>query len=465
MQTASVLNVHARINLVSALLGVMNHSKMNTKPVARQLSRSTHAQSHSARAVFVALGTVFCIAGLIYSVFGLGDAFRFPDEFEYHNLASNLAAMIGYSLDGMTPSAMRPPGYAFLMAPIHVVTDSIHVVRLLQFALLVWAAHLLASQLIRPDTLSRWGGSVALLACVAAYPVLIYTAGTLFPQTCILFTLTLAVVLLQSKSNSLLLAAVIGLLSGLTALISPTALTIVPVALAFALLSQHWSLSRVFIMAAAIVLLLGGWIARNQVVMGRPIVFSTNLTWNMDIASSVSEPNEAGSKDSELPEIPYLTEPESLSQSTISHAGATEQSVPQPPAANLLDKGIARLAQLFDDPSGYLRNLGAFFAYDNDMQTASEDTSVRELVMFFTYYLLLSGVLARLILSRYRPLSRAEWLVLGLYFSTAFLHALVFTRIRYRLPFDFLLFLPALNAALLMYERYRLSVMNRRMVQ
>ena len=442
----------------------MNHSKMNTKPVATQAGTSTHAPGHRARTVFVVLGTLFCIAGLIYSVFGLGDAFRYPDEREYQSLASNLAAMIGYSLDGITPTAMRPPGYAFLMAPIHFVTDSIHVVRLLQFALLVWAAHLLASQLTRADTLSRWGGSVAMLACVTAYPVLIYTAGALFPQTCILFSLALAVVLLQSKDNSLLLAAFIGLLTGGTALISPTALTIVPVSLAFALLSHHWSLSRVCIMGAAIVLLLGGWIARNQVVMGRPIVFSTNLTWNMDIASGRSQPNETGLTDSELPKVSHLTESEVLSQSANAGTGASEQSVRKRPPANLLNNGIERLTQIFDDPLGYLGKVRIFFAYRNDMQTASENTSVRGLVMFVTYYLLLLGVLARLMLSRHRPLSSAEWLVLVLYLSTALLHALVFTRIRYRLPFDFLLFLPALNAALLVFQRCRLAMTNRRAV-
>lgn len=303
-----------------------------------------------------------------------------------------------------------------------------------------------------------------MLACVIAYPVLIYTAGALFPQTCILLSLAMAVVLLQSKDNSRLLAAFIGLLAGWTALISPTALTIVPVSLAFALLSHHWSLSRVCIMGAAIVLLLGGWIARNQVVMGRPIVFSTNLTWNMDIASGRSRPNETGLTDSELPKVSHLTESEVLSQSANARTGASEQSVRKRRPANLFINGIERLTQIFDDPLGYLRNVRRFFAYRNDMQTASENTSVRELVMFVTYYLLLLGVLARLMLSRHRPLASAEWLVLGLYLSTALLHALVFTRIRYRLPFDFLLFLPALNAALLVFQRCRLAMTNRRAV-
>lgn len=378
-------------------------------------------ERHS-RTAFLLFAALFCAAGLLYSHVGPGDTFRYPDERDYLDLASHLAALDGYTFDGETPSAHRPPGYPLVLAPIVALHDSVHAVRLLQFALLAFSAHLLGSLLASGGKLSRWSGSVLVLAGVVAYPVLVYTAGLLFPQTVILAALTIAVVLLQRTGNSPALAFLIGVLCAFTALVSPTALTLLPIALAFALWSPAWSASRVAVMALAATLVFGSWFTRNVVLLDEPILFSKNLAENIDNAVLTLEPLAPG-----------------------------EERAP----AGVIDYGLERLGQYLSDPLVYLERVGDFFAHSNTLAVAEEASGTRELIMFVTYNALLLAVLGRLLLARRAPLSRAEWLVLALYMGTAFFHALVIPRIRYRLPFDFLLLLPAANVLLLMLERLR----------
>ena len=380
------------------------------------------SSGHRARVVFVLFAALFCATGLLYSYLGAGETLRYPDERDYLDLAAHLAALDGYTFDGETPSAHRPPGYPLVLAPLAALTSSVHAVRLVQFALLVLAAHLLASLLVRTDALSRWGGSALLLLGVVAYPVLVYTAALVFPQTVILAALTITVVLLQREGNSTALAALIGALCAFTALISPTALTLVPVALAFALWSPAWSLSRVALMALVAALVFGGWLARNVVVLDEPILFSKNLAENLDNAVLTLEPLEPG-----------------------------EERAP----AGVVDYGLERLAQYASEPLVYLERIGDFFAHRNVLAVSEEASGTRELIMFVTYNALLLLVLGRLLLAVRTPLSRAEWLVLALYVATALFHALVIPRIRYRLPFDFLLLLPAANALLIAASRVR----------
>jgi hypothetical protein len=59
--------------------------------------------------------------------------------------------------------------------------------------------------------------------------------------------------------------------------------------------------------------------------------------------------------------------------------------------------------------------------------------------MFVSYYPLLLIALVRLALWRRYRFSFPELLLYLIYFGNALLAALVYTRIRYRLPFDFLL--------------------------
>ena len=373
------------------------------------------------RTLFLAFAALFCASGLAYSIVALGDTLRYPDERDYLDLARHLAAFDGYTFDGITPTAHRPPGYPVLLAPLVALVDSVHAARALNFAALVLAAHLLAALSVR-GALARWQCSSFMLAATFAYPVLYYTAGTLFPQITIALALTLSVALLQRRGNSAVLAALIGALLAFTAQISPTTLVLVPVALGFALLVRHWSVSRVLIMGLAAALVFGGWFARNVIVLDETILFSKNLAENLDNAVLNLEPLAPG-----------------------------EERAPK----GAIDYALERLGQYVASPAIYLERFVDFFASSNEMNVTAESTSTRDLIMFVTYNALLLAVLCRLLLVRRLPLSAAEWLVLALYLGTALFHALVIPRIRYRVPFDFLLLLPATNALLFAVRTWR----------
>ena len=80
-----------------------------------------------------------------------------------------------------------------------------------------------------------------------------------------------------------------------------------------------------------------------------------------------------------------------------------------------------------------------YFNYRNELWNKAEASSLRDFVMLVTYgpLLLLFGL--RILLLKYFVPSKFEVLLIILYFSSALFHAIFFTRIRFRLPFDFLL--------------------------
>src|SRR5262249_6073598 len=88
-----------------------------------------------------------------------------------------------------------------------------------------------------------------------------------------------------------------------------------------------------------------------------------------------------------------------------------------------------------------------YFNYRNDIATPGESAGWRDGLVFATYYPLLLLALLRAADARRHPLQRAEILIYVLYFLNAFVSAIFFPRLRFRIPFDFLLI--AVNAAFL----------------
>ncbi len=386
------------------------------------------------------LVALFGLAGLAYSLL-LGTELRFPDERDYLATADSLVTERMYSVTGESPDALRPPGYPLLLAPVvagaHVVAAlanggeaapervhalSVHAVRTLQFVFLALSACLLATLAgrgARPGDDAAPPGALqcAMLLALAVYPVLIYTAGTLFPQTALLALGTLVLWLLERAKPTHASAALVGLLCGAAAEVSPTVLTLVPLAIAHALLNPRWSAKHALVIVLAAALLPGAWLARNLVVMDATILFSRNLAYNLDNA---------------------VLELKSIDP---------EQEEREPD--NVFGYGAERLVQIAAAPGAYFDRFGDHFAWRNKLQVQSESSPLRDTVMLVTYSALLLLVALRLALARRVRLSSAERAAIALYVMTAAFHALVFVRIRYRLPFDFLLLLPALNALLI----------------
>ncbi len=360
------------------------------------------------------MALAFMSAAFLYSTVMLAGETRFPDESDYLTLARHLVEGKGYSLDGATPSALRPPGYSFLIAPVVALSDSPVLVRLLHFCILVASVWMLGRHAM---TRSRNDGATLMLMGVIGYPVLIYTAGTVFPQTLMTGLLACLVCLCVAKQRNWISVCAVGLLTGILIEVSPTALATGPVILLFCAIVMRWPVKYVIVLALTMALVPGAWLLRNIVVLEEPILFSENLGYNIDNAVVGDEPLDDG----------IVIPP----KGTIGH-------------------GVERLTQLIEQPDVFLGRLIDVFAYRNNLYVSTESTALRDRIMFVSYYLLLAAVLLRLIMARRHPLKPAEILVIVLYVATAILHALVIPRIRYRLPFDFLLLLPAVNSVLIM---------------
>jgi hypothetical protein len=99
------------------------------------------------------------------------------------------------------------------------------------------------------------------------------------------------------------------------------------------------------------------------------------------------------------------------------------------------------------NPLAFLRltllKLANWFGFRNTLASGAQPSLVQQLVMFVSYYAILGLALARLALRRRAPLRPAELLLLASYLLVGAGYALFFTRIRFRLPVDFILIVAA----------------------
>mgnify|MGYP007051337546 CR=1 len=99
------------------------------------------------------------LCGLGYSLY-LGDALRFPDEGQYYRIAVHLAAGDGYTLDGVTPTAIRPPGYPLFLALFVRLGAPVIGLRYLNFIMLALAP-LLIRGILRSEGAEQGSGLAA----------------------------------------------------------------------------------------------------------------------------------------------------------------------------------------------------------------------------------------------------------------------------------------------------------------
>ena len=176
-------------------------------------------------------------AGLVYSL-KLQDRLRYPDEHDYVAIARNLVAQQSYSIDGVEPTAFRAPGYAFALAGVTALGGGVLAFRLFNFTMLAGSMGLLFMLLRRDANAATGLVAVALCAC---YPVLFYTASTLYPQTMAACLFLLACFIYFGKSgHSMSRAAVAGVVMGMTILTVPTFV----LALAVAVVGMTWTSFR-----------------------------------------------------------------------------------------------------------------------------------------------------------------------------------------------------------------------------
>ncbi len=392
-------------------------------------NRTTHLFSwveHNHLTILATLVLLLILAGGLYSL-RLGNNLRFQDERDFYAIAKNLISGKGYSIDGITPTAYRPPGYPLLMAIFAKLGAGVFWFRMLNFLFLAGTMVLLF--FIAQKELTPLAGVITAII-ILCYPVLFFTASTLYAQTLGMLLLISTIFLLNywqipTEKRAVFFGVVTGFIQGWLMLTIPG---LIPTSLLAAVWFYFARKDIPFTrrIGTMIVMLLVGfavlfsWSIRNYRTFGKFILMTTHdgitlLHGNSEFAT----PNSGAATDISqyLPGAIGLNEVE---QNEYFRSQAIQWI--------LNNKGKAFKL--------YLLKLLNWFNYRNQLAQKSEQSKARDLLMLLSYGPLLLLLLIRLAFARRFKLSRIELLFLLLYIANAFTYAVFHTRIRYRLPFD-----------------------------
>lgn len=366
---------------------------------------------------FFVLAVLAAVAACVAS----GNQLRFHDERDYVELAQRLVEGRGYVLPDGTPTALRPPGYPFLLVPLLALVNQPLAVKLLNVVFLAGFIVLL-HRLIRRDTPgTAWMAPLLVLG----YPLLTYTVGTAYPQMlCTLLLLAILFMLIHVSSWRALVGA--GLLYGGLMLVSPSFQLLAPL---FAIgpwlhrTSVTTRLARIAVFYLAAACVVAPWVARNVVVMDALVPVSTNGGNNLLLGNSPNTTANSG------------TDVDLSAQYTIGdRLGEIEQNrYYQREALAWMKAHPAETLRL------YVKKLANYFNYEANVRSPGTGVSWQSLMIAATYYPLLLIAVLRLAFWRRVPLSNTEIVLYAFYFLNALAAAIFFTRVRFRIPFDGLL--------------------------
>jgi 4-amino-4-deoxy-L-arabinose transferase-like glycosyltransferase len=360
----------------------------------------------------------------------LGSQLRFPDEVDYVTIATNLAHKGTYSLDGLMPTAYRPPGYPTLLAALQVVGIGVRGARLanvVMLALTVAGVWVLARRVGGPR-------AAALAVCVSAiYPLFIYTAGTLYSQTMagvfFIWALVALVACLDAQTGRrrILLAAGGGVLFSIGFLTVPTfGASFVGVLIWMVFVRHRSAVALVVVTVIAAAVLPAAWTLRNAIIFHAFVPVSTNNGVNLLEGNSENTNPTAGN----------LTDLSRYAAVARQYTDEVERSDYYARAAlSWISAHKFRAAVL------YLEKTVNYFNPRNDLVTSSQESRVNDVLSFVSYVPLLLLFFGRLARFRVHPIGSVEALLIGLYIGNAFVMAIYYTKVRYRVPLDPLLIL------------------------
>jgi len=372
----------------------------------------------------VLLLLLYLLAGVIYSAV-VAPVARFSDEQEYLRLSYHLLHGPGYSMDGVHLTACRPPGYAFFLSAIQAMGGGFFSFRVAQF-LLLGATIFLLYRLCSEKKM--FAGLLIITSLVICYPILFYTSATLYPQTLSGFLFILALTLTLAAPRGLVLNLVTGFSFGALILEVPTFLFTMGVVLGAACFFKIIRWRDVLLITLAASFIVGAWTSRNAVCFHRfvPIASSSGMNFLMGNNEQATPYQAAGN----VGMTPYYeqTQKLGLDEFQIDHfyqEAALTWIKTHPGHALVL----------------YLEKVLNFFNIMNvySSQNHEEISAWKQIVMAASYLLLLGLLGWRLIEIKRFPLIPREKLFLTVYVLSAFTSAIFFTRIRHRLPYDYLI--------------------------
>ncbi len=378
------------------------------------------------RLIVGVLITATLIAGCAFS-YTRGDQLPYIDEVDYQHIAENLVRTGFYSNDGIEPNADRAPVLPFAMAALHACGAGVFQWRIMNYVfycLTLWVLYLLVSN-HRGERrrLYRFAGALAVILA-SAYPVLFYSASTLFPQTIGAFLFVLILFLLQGASGNIWRWSVIGCVFGVLLLTIPMFLFTLPVVSAWILANhRREGIRAMFAMLTSCAVVVSIWTIRNYVVFAVFIPLTTSsgaaLLWGNSPDATIGGA-----------EVEYLQR--AYEKSGKLNQAETDRLLQRFAIEQMQGRKLAVLGFYF------LKVLN-HFSFVNDHYAKSEVSIWKTVVMAITYLPLLAVLLVRLALYKRYPLSSFEFLLIAIYIFAAFSYAIFHTRIRYRLPYDYAL--------------------------
>ena len=365
---------------------------------------------------------IFWIAAIGYSLY-LGNTLRYPDERWYFNeYAQNIAKLRMFSQDGVSPTAFHPPVYPMLLGSLVMLKQGVIAARLFNFLILfvTWLSLFFWLKKRSPGLTPLFTILLAL-----GYPVLFYTAGTLYPQTLGAFFFVIAIIFFWQEPFKLPHAVLSGLSMGLGILTISSFLFIPFFMLMFTLVLRRKYFRNTVLLLVVTLITLAPWTIRNYLVFHRFVPLSTNFGINFLIGNNPSTTPNSGVN------VDLRSVLEEVSKRNLDEFEANRFYIQK--AIEFIQSNPAHYLSLY-----FLKVLN-YFNIRNELATASEASAWKDLLMAVTYGVLILLTLARLVLSFHFPIEKDEIFMFSLYLTSAFVHALFFTRIRFRLPFDYLL--------------------------
>jgi hypothetical protein len=357
----------------------------------------------------------------------------FHDEFEYLALADTLLRSGVFGLYGQA-SAARPPGYVWFVCAATWLGGGKPAVVGLQIVLWATTAILAGRIVHRLKGATAAGVTVAL---ALGYPLFAYSALTVYPQTltgCLLVLILSTLLDRAGTVTSFRRSIAVGFVTGILILVTPVMAPI----LAFGYV-LFWVLGRLPMRAGIVIalttcLMLSPWVLRNWAYLGAPTI-ATNGGVNLLLGNSENaRPGLGVNADISR----YVKQAEELSEGEADrfYRNAAIQWVRNNP---------------YDAVRLYAGKFLQFFGFREVLATQGADASGNRLIIFVSYYPLLLLAIVGFWLEDGRTRERA--LLAVVYILGALIYALYFPRIRFRIPFDYILVMLAATALAATMER------------
>lgn len=383
------------------------------------------------------------IALLLLGGLALDSRVRSLDEIAFHELATNIAergefAQVDYRSNVApepgqepVPTAYRAPGYPAFLALFAWAGDGIRAMRW-GGVLLFGASLLTLFSCLRRLHSDRAGlvGALMVLGC----PAILYCVTVLYPQTLasLLLLLVFRGALELGPRAGHLRFAVNGLVFGALILTTPIFLLTLPIYVIWLLTAGRAPWRHVGVFAISVALTVGSWTARNAVAFGEFVPVATSAGFNF-ASGNCDEARYNTSLDVRWDESVYTE---------LTGKGEVESN------RILVEAGLDWIAE---DPGRaallYVQKFAHWFAYSNTLlsDTAVEggatsmSSRVREWALLLSYGGLVFLLLCRIVFSKLAPWNRYDLLAALFYVALGLAYALFFTRVRFRIPVDWLL--------------------------